>query len=381
MVGVSRLCFGRAEASDRLRYAREGVHRRPIVVWNVTHSCNLACSHCYAAEGGGGELSTDEAMAVVDDLAAFGVPVVLFSGGEPFMRPDVMSLAASAKEKGMRVTFSTNGTLIDDGLADALRDLGVSYVGISLDGTEAVHDAFRRRKGAYREAVAAIRRLLERGVKVGLRVTMTRDNVACIPDLFAFMRAEGVPRICLYHLVYTGRGREIAERDLSSAERRAALDAICEETAKCYAAGFEPEVLTVDNHCDGPYLYLREKAAGREENARRILELLSINGGNSSGEGIASIAWDGTVYPDQFWRNHPVGNVREKPFSEIWGAPPAGSLLALMREKKRHVKGRCARCRWLDVCGGNFRARGEAATGDVWGEDPACYLADAELCE
>ena len=379
MVGISKLCFGHDEASDRLRYARTGVHRRPIVVWNVTHACNLACSHCYAAEGGGSELSTEEAKAVVGDLARFGVPVVLFSGGEPFMRRDVFDLAELAREKGMRVTFSTNGTLIDDAAADRLRDLGVSYVGISIDGTEAVHDAFRRRKGAYRESVAAIRRLLARGVKVGLRVTMTRDNVACIPEIFSFMRAEGVPRICLYHLVYTGRGREIAERDLSASERRAALDAICDETAKCYADGFQAEVLTVDNHCDGPYLYLREMSAGREENARRILDLLKLNGGNSSGEGIASIAWDGTVYPDQFWRNHPVGSVREKPFSEIWGNPPPGSLLALMREKKNHVKGRCRSCRWLDVCGGNFRARGEAVTGDIWGEDPACYLSPTEL--
>ena len=378
MVGISKLYFGTIEESDRLRY-RPGAHRKPIVVWNCTPACNLSCSHCYAAYAGEQKvLSTEQALAVIDDLAAFGAPVLLFSGGEPFARSDIRTLAAYAKEKGLRVTFSTNGTLIDNATADWLRDLGVAYVGISIDGTEAIHDAFRRRPGAYQLALDAIRRLRARGVKVGLRVTMTRDNVRAIPDIFNLMRAERVPRICLYHLVYTGRGKEIAATDLDHAEARAALDTIIAETKACFDAGFPVEVLTVDNPCDGIALYLRMKAEGLPH-AGRAYDLLALNGGNSSGEGIACISWDGTVYPDQFWRNHPVGNVLEKPFSEIWGNPPPGSFLDLLRHKKEHVKGRCRACRWLDLCGGNFRARGEAVTGDIWGEDPTCYLTDDEI--
>ena len=378
MVGISKLYCGTVEESDRLRY-RPGAHRKPIVVWNCTPACNLACSHCYAACAGEQKvLTTDQARAVIDDLAAFQVPVLLFSGGEPFARPDIRALAAYAKEKGLRVTFSTNGTLVDDATADWIRDLGVAYVGISIDGTEAIHDAFRRRPGAYQLALDAIRRLRARGVKVGLRVTMTRDNVRAIPDIFNLMRAERVPRICLYHLVYTGRGKEIAATDLDHAEARAALDTIVAETKACFDAGFPVEVLTVDNPCDGIALYFRMKAEGHPH-ADHAYDLLALNGGNSSGEGIACISWDGTVYPDQFWRNHPVGNVLEKPFSEIWGNPPPGSLLDLLRHKKEHVKGRCRACRWLDLCGGNFRARGEAVTGDIWGEDPTCYLTDDEI--
>ena len=378
MVGISKLYFGTIEESDRLRY-RKGAHRKPIVVWNCTPACNLACSHCYAACAGEQKvLTTDQARAVIDDLAAFQVPVLLFSGGEPFARPDIRALAAYAKEKGLRVTFSTNGTLIDDATADWIRDLGVAYVGISIDGTETIHDAFRRRPGAYQLALDAIRRLRARSVKVGLRVTMTRDNVRAIPDIFALMRAERVPRICLYHLVYTGRGKEIAATDLDHAEARAALDTIVAETKACFDADFPVEVLTVDNPCDGIALYLRMKAECHP-NADRAHDLLALNGGNSSGEGIACISWDGTVYPDQFWRNHPVGNVLETPFSEIWGNPPPGSLLDLLRHKKEHVKGRCRACRWLDLCGGNFRARGEAVTGDIWGEDPTCFLTDDEI--
>lgn len=371
MTSVSKILFGCDEPNDRLRYA-ERVHAKPIVVWNVTPACNLACAHCYAASSSAGNLMNEvltgaQAKLVIDDLASWKVPVLLFSGGEPFCRPDIRELAEYAKAKCLRVTFSTNGTLIDESTADWLAELGAGYVGISIDGTEKVHDEFRRKKGAYAASIAAIRRLVKRNVKVGLRVTMTRLNVSAIPDIFRLMREENIPRICLYHLVYTGRGGEIAAADLSADERKAAIDVIVEETKKSFEMGFPIEVLTVDNHCDGPYLYTKNPSD-------RVLRLLRMNGGNSSGKGIACISWDGTVYPDQFWRNHPVGNVKDRPFSEIWGNPEPGSLLDQLRRKKEFVKGRCVNCRWLDVCGGNFRARGEAVTGDIWGEDPTCYL-------
>ncbi len=368
MTSISKLLFGADEPSDRLRYA-ERVHQRPVVVWNVTPRCNLSCSHCYASGRDGADRVLDgaEARAVLDDLAGWGVPALLFSGGEPFCREDIRELSEYAKSVGLRVTFSTNGTLIDDSTADWLASFGVGYVGISIDGTESVHDAFRRREGAYAASLAAVRRLVRRGVKVGLRVTMTRRNVAAIPAIFGLMRAEGVRRVCFYHLVYTGRGNSLVAEDLSPEERMRAVDAIIAETERAHYDGFRMEVLTVDNHCDGPYLYMKRPSESR-------LRLLELNGGNSSGQGIACISWDGTVFPDQFWRSRPVGNVRERPFSQIWGDPPEGSLLDLLRRKKELVRGRCRECRWLGVCGGNFRARGEAATGDMWGEDPSCYL-------
>jgi len=390
MIGISKLYLGTVEASDPLRYGRKSGRlpshllqfsedKKPVVVWNVTARCNLSCTHCYAATHGPvEELDTEAALAVIDDLAAFGAPVLLFSGGEPLTRPDILQLARHAAARGLRVVFSTNGTLIDARLAAEFKSIGLSYAGISLDGTEAIHDRFRRCPGAFQRSLAGIRHCRDAGVKVGLRVTMTKDNVADIPAIFDLMEAERIPRICLYHLVYCGRGAEIASHDLDPAQRRATLDLIVERTARLHARGFPVEVLTVDNHCDGPYLYLRML---REKNPRAedVMKLLRMNGGNSTGHGLACISWDGTVYPDQFWRNKPVGNVREKPFSEIWGKPAPGSLLALLREKKKHVAGRCAACRFLDVCGGNFRARAEAATGDLWGVDPACYLTDEEI--
>lgn len=391
MIGISKLYLGTVEASDPLRYGRKSAQlpshllqfsadKKPVVVWNVTSRCNLACQHCYAATDGGepNELSTDEALAVIDDVAAFGAPVLLFSGGEPLVRPDILTLARHAVKRGLRVVFSTNGTLIDAPMAAEFKSIGLSYAGISIDGMEAVHDRFRRSPGAFRRSLAGIRACRDAGVKVGLRVTLTQDNLADIPAIFDLMQAERIPRICLYHLVYSGRGAEIANHDLTSDQKRSMVNLIIDQTLALHKRGFPVEVLTVDNHCDGPYLYLRML---REKNPRAedVMKLLRMNGGNSTGHGLACISWDGTVYPDQFWRNKPVGNVREKPFSEIWGNPAPGSLLAQLREKKKHVTGRCATCRFLDVCGGNFRARAEAVTGDLWGVDPACYLTDEEI--
>ena len=391
MIGISKLYLNKVEVSDPLRYGRHSSKlpshllqfskdKKPVVVWNVTSRCNLTCTHCYASVGQntGHELSTPQALAVIDDLAAFGCPVLLFSGGEPFVRPDILTLARYATQKGLRVVFSTNGTLIDEKLAAEIKSIGVSYVGISMDGMEAIHDQFRNRKGAFQLALAAIRHCREAGVKVGLRVTMTQDNVKDIPAIFDLMEAERIPRLCLYHLVYCGRGAEIAALDLPPDVRRATLDLIIDRTKRLHDKGFPVEVLTVDNHCDGPYLYLRML---REKNplAEDVMTLLKMNAGNSTGLGIACISWDGTVFPDQFWRTKPVGNVLEKPFSEIWGNPPPDSLLFNLRRKKELVTGRCVTCRFLDICGGNFRARAEAATGDLWGVDPACYLPDEEI--
>ena len=390
MIGISKLYLGKVEVSDPLRYGRKSAQlpshllqfsedKKPVVVWNVTSRCNLKCTHCYAAtEGTPDELSTAEALAVIDDLAAFGCPVLLFSGGEPFVRPDILMLAHHAAAKGLRVVFSTNGTLIDAALAKEIKSVGVSYVGISIDGMEAVHDRFRACPGAFQRSLAGIRHCREAGIKVGLRVTMTKDNIDDIPAIFDLMETERIPRICLYHLVYCGRGAEIAAHDLDSQQRRAVLDLIIGRTESLHHHGFPVEVLTVDNHCDGPYLFLRMQREGNPR-AEDVMTLLRMNGGNSTGNGIGCISWDGTVYPDQFWRNHPVGNLHTRKFSEIWGHPEQGSLLAQLRQKMSHVTGRCVNCRFLSVCGGNFRARAEAVTGNLWGVDPACYLTDNEI--
>jgi len=391
MIGISKLYCGQAEPSDALRYGRHSgtlpshllqfsADKKPVVVWNATRRCNLKCVHCYARaleEEGVDAITTEQAKAMIDDLAAYGAPVMLFSGGEPLMRRDLTELTRHAVGKGMRAVISTNGTLISRDKARELKEVGLSYVGISLDGGEAVHDAFRKVPGSFKRAVQGIENCQAEGLKVGLRFTIYKRNQGEVPVLFDLVRDLEVPRICFYHLVYSGRGSDLMKEDLSHAETRAVLDLIMDRTRELFDQGRPKEVLTVDNHADGPYLWMRLQRENPER-AGKVFELLQFNEGNNSGRGIGCISWDGQVHPDQFWRNHTFGNVLERPFSAIWDDPGI-ELLRKLKDKKAHVGGRCAKCRFLNICGGNFRARAEARHGDIWAEDPACYLTDEEI--
>jgi len=383
VIGISKLYCGAATSGDALRYESKGprgTHPRPIVVWNVTSRCQLKCVHCYSRSedrAAADELSTDEALAVLEDLGRFGVPVVLFSGGEPLLRPDLWRLIDRAVGLGMRTVLSTNGTRIDERTAARLRESGVGYVGVSLDGLRAVNDRFRGVEGAFDRALEGLRQCRKAGVKTGLRFTITRRNADQIDGLFRLARDEDIPRLCFYHLVYAGRASALIDEDLDHAATRRLVDQIVDRTADLHAQGRPVDVLTVDNHADGPYLVLRMEREGHPR-AAEALRLLKLNGGNASGSRLACIGWDGAVHPDQFWRHATLGNVRERPFSEIW-TDPANPLLAQLRDKRRHVEGRCAACRFLDLCGGNLRVRAEAVTGNPWASDPACYLTDEEI--
>ncbi|HHT9110164.1 MAG TPA: 12,18-didecarboxysiroheme deacetylase [Candidatus Brocadiaceae bacterium] len=391
MIGISKLYCGTVEPSDALRYGRESKKlpshllqfssdKKPVVVWNVGQRCNLKCVHCYSQSKDivyPNELTTQEAKAMLDDLADYGAPVILFSGGEPLMRPDLLELIGYAKEKGLRAVISTNGTLITKDKALELKRFGLSYVGISLDGLKETNDRFRGIPGAFDAALEGIRNCLATGIKVGLRFTINKRNFHDIAGIFDLIEKENIPRVCFYHLVYSGRGSNLIEEDLSHKEAREVVDLIINKTKEAHDRGRKIEVLTVDNHADGPYVYLR-LLRENPKRAKDVLELLQWNEGNSSGKGLACISWDGEVYADQFWRHHSFGNIRKRKFSEIW-EDASNELMAKLKNKNPYIKGRCAECRWLNICGGNFRARAEAYFGDIWAEDPACYLTDEEI--
>jgi Fe-coproporphyrin III synthase len=391
MIGISKLYCATVEPSDTLRYSRQSgslpshllqfsIDKKPVVVWNMTQRCNLKCVHCYARSEDicyDNELNRDQALAMMDDLADFGVPVLLFSGGEPLVHPRLVEYAQYAVSKGMRAVISTNGTLITKEKAQILKDIGLSYVGISLDGLEPTHDLFRGVPGSFKRAMAAIEHCQAAGIKVGLRFTINKRNVQDIPGIFDLLEEKNIPRACFYHLVYSGRGSEIAKEDLTHEETRQVLDLIMDRTKDLHNRNKPKEILTVDNHADGPYLYQRLLKEDPQR-AAEVLELLQMNEGNNSGRGIGCISWDGEVYPDQFWREKSLGNIKDRPFSQIW-TDESNEFLMKMKEKKKHVKGRCASCRWLDICAGNFRARAESVANDPWDSDPACYLTDQEI--
>lgn len=391
MIGISKLYCGTVESSDPLRYGRYSrrlpahllqfsVDKKPVVVWNVGRRCNLRCLHCYSTSKDiqyHGELSTKEGIDLIDDLAQFGVPVLLFSGGEPLMRQDLLQLAQHATKRGIRTVISTNGTLISREVVQDLKRIGVSYVGVSLDGMRETNDRFRGVKGAFDAALQGIRHCRQAGIKVGLRFTINRHNVPDIPDIFKLIEEENIPRVCFYHLVYSGRGSKLIKQDLDHQETREVVDMIIDLTYDLHIRGERKEVLTVDNHADGVYLYLR-LLQENPRRAKKVFKLLQMNGGNSSGQGIGCVSWDGEVHADQFWRHYSFGNVRQRKFSEIW-TDTFNPLMAKLKNKAANLKGRCAKCRWVSICGGNFRVRAEAITGDLWAPDPACYLTDEEI--
>jgi Fe-coproporphyrin III synthase len=377
VISISKLLCNISSPGDELRY---GAPQPPIVVWNCTQRCNLKCLHCYARAQDKvyqGELTTGESKAFLRDLADFKVPVILFSGGEPTLRKDIIELAGRAKELGIRVVLSTNGTLITDKLAEEIIKIGFGEVGISLDGIGAVNDHFRGQQGAFEAALQGFRRLVALKQRVSLRLTITRHNYGEIPAIFDLVEREQIDRICFYHLAYAGRGSSMQAEDISPQETRDVVDLIFDRTVDLHRRGLSKDILTVDNHADGVYLYLRVKRKDPDR-ASKVLELLRRNGGNNSGIRIAAVDNLGYVHPDQFWWHYSLGNVRQRKFGDIW-SDTSEPLLQGLRDRKPRLKGRCGRCQYLDLCNGNLRVRAEAVYGDVWADDPACYLTDAEI--
>lgn len=356
--------------------------RRPVVVWNITRRCNLNCIHCYSDSHNtqySEELSTEQAKKVIEELAEFKAPAILFSGGEPLMRDDIFTLAEYAKTFDLRFVLSTNGTLIDKNMAKKIKTAGFSYVGISLDGIGETNDFFRGQKGAFEKTVNAFRNCIEANQKVGLRLTLAKHTLKDLNEIFDFIEKENIPRACFYHLVSSGRGSNISEEVLTHSETRQAIDIILERTQDFIKRNIYKDILTVDNFVDGVYLYLRLKEQNPER-AKKALALLEWNGGGlySSGVGIGCIDYKGDVHPDQFWQNYTFGNIKERTFGQIW-TDTSNKLMADLKNRASFIKGKCEQCKWIQICGGGLRVRAYKEHGDVWAEDPACYLTENEI--
>ncbi|HTT41044.1 MAG TPA: heme d1 biosynthesis radical SAM protein NirJ [Burkholderiales bacterium] len=352
----------------------------PVVIWNLVRRCNLTCQHCYSIscdKDFSGELTTEEACRVMDDLGAFGVPVLILSGGEPLLRPDLFALARRAKSMGFYVGLSTNGTLINRDNVSEIADSGFDYVGVSLDGMESTHDRFRRKQGAYRAALSGVRLCRDGGIKVGLRFTLTEVNAAELPRMLALLDEERIDKFYVSHLNYAGRGNVNRRKDALLETTRRAMDLLFDACWRDLEHGVDREYVTGNNDADGVYLlhWVRQRFPHSEPHVRAKLAQW---GGNASGVSVANIDNVGNVHPDTYWWHYSLGNVRERPFSEIW-PDTSDPLMAGLKAKPRPVKGRCRACRYLEVCGGNTRVRALQLTGDPWAEDPACYLSDREV--
>ncbi|MCE8043760.1 heme d1 biosynthesis radical SAM protein NirJ [Halomonas desiderata] len=352
----------------------------PVVIWNLIRRCNLTCKHCYTVSADidfKGELSTDEVFGVLDDLKRFRVPALILSGGEPLMRPDIFEISRRAKQLGIYTGLSTNGTLIDESNIAQIAECGYDYVGISIDGLEATHDEFRRRQGAFRESMHAVKLCKQHGIKVGLRFTLTQQNYEQLDAILALIDEHDVDKFYLSHLNYGGRGHRHRKQDAWYQMTRDAMTRLFDHCRAELERGVEREYVTGNNDADGPFLLMwaRQHFPDRVEALERRL---THWGGNASGEYIANIDNLGTVHPDTFWWDHAIGNVRQRPFSEIW-RDSQDALMQGFRQRPRPLKGRCAECRYLAICNGNTRVRAWKVTGDPWEEDPGCYLSNEEI--
>lgn len=403
MINLTKLWTGVAQPADNLRYGHghgsghgsgtptEARARKPITVWNITRTCNLRCVHCYSDSNAAqypGELTWQQMETVVDDLATYQIPSLLLSGGEPMIHPRFFDLVDLASSKGLKLTISTNGTLITPEKAALLKAANVAYVGISLDGIGEIHDQFRRKEGAFNAAVRGFKNCHQVGQKTGLRLTLTRHNVENIDKILDFIEEQEIQRVCFYHLVPAGRGSEL--QVLAAEEARGAIDTLISRVEAWQRQGVERELLTVTQPADGAYLLVRMENENHP-NLAEAQRLLSWNGGgaNSSGRGIANIDTQGNVHPDQFWQDVTLGNVKRTPFSQIWEGknPDSAEKLASIRsigllsqaQRQSRMTGPCATCKWFPICGGGFRTRAAFCNhGDLWGSDPGCYLSDAE---
>jgi len=352
----------------------------PVVIWNLIRRCNLTCKHCYSISTDKdfpGELSTQEIYGVMDDLKRFRVPVLILSGGEPLLRPDIFDIANRAKGLGFYVGLSSNGTLIDESNIRRIAETDFNYVGVSLDGIRETHDRFRRMEGAFEKSLHGIRLCRDAGLKIGVRFTMTQDNAHDLPGLLKLVEDEGIDRFYFSHLNYAGRGNKNRKDDAHHQMTRQAMDLLFDTCWAYQQRGLEKEFTTGNNDADGVY-FLHWVAKRFPDKAAHIRAKLAQWGGNSSGVNVANIDNLGNVHPDTMWWHHTLGNVRERPFSAIW-LDTSDPIMAGLKAKPRKVGGRCGACAHFDICDGNTRVRAQQLTGDPWAEDPGCYLTDEEI--
>jgi len=352
----------------------------PVVIWNLIRRCNLTCKHCYTTSADidfPGELTTPEIYAVMDDLKAFKVPVLILSGGEPLLHPDIFNISRRAKDMGFYVALSSNGTKISADNIDEIAAINYHYIGVSLDGIKDTHDQFRRVKGSFDEALSGVHLCLEKGIKVGIRFTLTQDNAQDFPALLQLMDDNDIDKFYLSHLNYGGRGNRNRKDDAYFEMTRDAMDLMFETCYEWIKAGKGREFVTGNNDADAVY-FLHWVIKNFPDKAEHIKAKLEQWGGNASGVNVANIDNLGNVHPDTFWWHYDLGNVKKRPFSEIW-MDTSDSLMAGLKQNPRPLEGRCATCHYQAICNGNTRVRAAQTTSNYWAEDPGCYLSDDEI--
>ena len=344
-----------------------------IAIWNFTNRCNLSCLHCYSKADldAVDRLKTEDILAVLPKLKANGVKFLIFSGGEPLTRKDIYDIASRCRELGIMTYLSTNGLYVKKSNAEKILDT-FNYIGISIDGSEEVHDRFRGLEGAFRESMKAVDLLNSYGkTKVGIRFTITKDTYDDLAFIFELAEKHNIPKIYISHLVYSGRGLDNLDMDLSKEQRIEAVNYILDKAFEYYETSRDIEVVTGNMEMDAVLFYNRFKQI-YPQYADEMKRRLVAWGGNSAGRKLLNIDSEGNLKPDPFFPAT-IGNVLNQDFTDIWTDKPI-ELLQKLRVTPRELGGKCEKCEYLEICNGGSRSRAYAIYGDMWAEDPSCYL-------
>lgn len=332
-----------------------------MVAWEVTRSCNLACVHCRASSLKGpyaGELGTDACFKLIDDIASFSKPVVILTGGEPLLRPDIFEIARYGTDQGMRMVLATNGTLLTEESVRKMIASGIQRVSISLDGADAgSHDEFRKVPGAFAGALAGIEMLKKMGMEFQINTTITRANLDQIERILKLAVDLGAAAHHIFLLVPTGRGKEMADQAISAEAYEKTLNWFYEQSLSC--------PIQLKATCAPHYFRVlhQQKKGAQEEHAG---SLHAMTRGCLGGSAFCFISHTGQVQPCGYLEID-CGRIKEKSFREIWADSPEFKAL---RDLKQY-KGKCGRCEFIRVCGG-CRARAYELTGDYLAEEPLC---------
>ena len=346
-----------------------------IAIWNFTNRCNLSCLHCYSKStlDEVDVLTTSDIKKTILQMKESGVKFIIFSGGEPLTRKDIFEIAEFCKENKIVTYLSSNGLYFTKSNIEKITK-AFNYIGVSIDGDEPTHDYFRGLKGAFRETLKSVLMANETGAKVGIRFTMTKDTISSLKFIFDLAEKHNIPKIYVSHLVYSGRGLDNLKMDLTKEQRREAVEFILDKAFEYYKDGRDIEIVTGNMEMDA-VMFLNKFAKHYPDLKEKMRQRLVEWGGNSAGRKLLNINSEGDVRPDPFFP-FTIGNILKDDFRDIWSG---GELLDALRITPRtNISGICANCKQLDICNGGSRARAYAISGDLWSEDPSCYLTKNE---
>ncbi len=348
-----------------------------IAIWNFTNRCNLQCHHCYSYASANSKdfLSTKFILSSIDELKKANIKFVIFSGGEPLLREDIFDIADKMRKEGIITYLSTNGLFINEKNVDKIIQK-FNYIGISIDGMEEVHDYFRGKKGSFKKSIEAIKLIQSYGGNAGIRFTITNETKDSFYDIFKLSEDIGVNKIYISHLVYSGRGFDNLKIDISKEQRREFVDFIINKAFEYYEQKRDIDIVTGNMEMDA-ILFLDRFSKKYPNLKEEMVKRLKNWGGNSAGRRLLNINWLGEVKPDPFFP-FTIGNMTQTPLSQIW-LDKENQLLQRLREYPRKLDGRCQKCGVIDICNGGSRSRAYAISGNLWDEDPSCYLSDEEI--